>query len=61
MPSYANYLTSATGYVTWTKKTSTTTNTPRATPSLVTTTTSAECPIVWRSSWPSTGAGEVSL
>ena len=54
--SYSNYLSGATGYTTWTKKTSSNTATPRATPTVTPSTNNVEeCPIVWRSSWPSTG------
>ena len=56
--SYSSYLTGATGYTTWTKKTSSNLATPRATPTVTPSTSSVpECPVVWRSSWPASGLG----
>ena len=58
--SYSSYLTGATGYTTWTKKTSSNLATPRATPTVTPSTSSvAECPVVWKSSWPSSGLSEI--
>ena len=56
--SYANYLTGAPGYTTWTKKTSSTTAAPLTRPTVTPSTSNTEdCPVVWRSSWPASGLG----